>query len=49
MMRNCISCGRQTQDYALIKDPNSDEVVVRCRHCRELSLPYKFPSGLEGP
>ncbi|MEM4208994.1 MAG: hypothetical protein QXV44_02210 [Candidatus Anstonellaceae archaeon] len=48
-LKNCSSCGKQTRHYALIFDPNSNGLVIRCNHCRELSLPYTFPSGLKGP
>lgn len=49
MLKNCSSCGKQTREYAIIKDPNTDGEVIRCKHCRSLSINYKFPSGIEGP
>ncbi|MFH1306607.1 MAG: RNA-binding protein [Candidatus Micrarchaeota archaeon] len=51
MLRNCTSCGKQTKEYALVPDPKSEsgETIVRCKHCRQLSVPFKTPSGIDGP
>lgn len=49
MLRNCSSCGKQTKDYSLVCDPNSDQQIARCKHCRQLSVSFKTPSGVEGP
>ncbi|MCX8163546.1 MAG: RNA-binding protein [Candidatus Micrarchaeota archaeon] len=48
-LQNCSSCGQQTREYSILKDPNSDGFVIRCKHCRELSIPYTFPSSIKGP
>jgi predicted RNA-binding Zn-ribbon protein involved in translation (DUF1610 family) len=49
MLKNCDSCGVQASSYALVLDPNGEGNVVRCKHCRQLSLPFKTKSGVVGP
>lgn len=49
MLKNCVSCGKQTRDYSLVQDPEGDGTVARCKHCRQLSVVFKTPSGVEGP
>ena len=49
MLKNCESCGMQTSNYSIVVDPDSDATIVRCKHCRQLSTPFKVPSGVQGP
>ena len=49
MLKNCSSCGVQTREYAEFPSPDSEEKVVRCKHCRKISNPYLTPGGLVGP
>ncbi|MFA5108720.1 MAG: hypothetical protein WC492_04275 [Candidatus Micrarchaeia archaeon] len=49
MLKNCTSCGMQTKNYSSIPDAESDGSVIRCKHCRQLSVPYNAPSKTQGP
>ncbi|MFH0927064.1 MAG: hypothetical protein V1822_00620 [Candidatus Micrarchaeota archaeon] len=49
MLKNCDSCGVQTSNYALVPDPNGDGSVIRCKHCRQLSVSFKTKTGVLGP
>ncbi len=50
----CISCKKKiTNDKGCVKFkcPKCGEYeIIRCKHCREISIKYKCPScGFEGP
>ena len=47
-MKICISCGKQAKSYTEFKGPNG-ETIVRCKHCKEVGIPYKTETGFEGP
>ncbi|PIT84190.1 RNA-binding protein [Candidatus Micrarchaeota archaeon CG10_big_fil_rev_8_21_14_0_10_45_29] len=49
MLKNCSSCGKQTKEYSVVPDPNSSEAIIRCKHCRQLSVQFETPSGVKGP
>ncbi|MGV8085848.1 MAG: RNA-binding protein [Candidatus Bilamarchaeum sp.] len=49
MLKRCVSCGRNTKDFAEFPSPNSDFKVVRCHYCRENRNKYETPDGFVGP
>ena len=50
MLKNCTTCGKQTKDYSKFPCPKCDAEIIRCKHCRQISLPYTCPScGQNGP
>jgi hypothetical protein len=50
MVKICTTCGKQTKDYAEFPCTECGEMIVRCFHCRKISIPYKCPvCGKEGP
>jgi len=50
MLKNCITCGKQTREYAEFPCVECGEKITRCQHCRKISLPYKCKKcGKEGP
>ena len=49
MLKRCISCGRNTKDFAEFPCPDCDEKVVRCHYCRENRNKYTSPCGFNGP
>jgi len=50
-MKVCSTCNREVADeYISFKCPGcGKEPIVRCRHCRTTSKPYKCKCGFEGP
>jgi predicted RNA-binding Zn-ribbon protein involved in translation (DUF1610 family) len=49
LLKRCITCGKNTKDFAEFPSPNSDEKIVRCRYCRENRNKYSLPDGFGGP
>lgn len=47
----CVSCGKKIGEKSVIfKCPScSKNIIVRCRHCRKVSVGYKCECGFEGP
>jgi predicted RNA-binding Zn-ribbon protein involved in translation (DUF1610 family) len=50
MLKNCVTCGKQTRDYSEFPCSECGTKMARCKHCRQISLPYACPScGKAGP
>jgi predicted RNA-binding Zn-ribbon protein involved in translation (DUF1610 family) len=50
MLKNCITCGKQTKSYSEFPCVECGEKIVRCAHCRKISNKYRCPScKREGP
>ena len=50
MLKNCVTCGKQTREYSEFPCPECSTKMARCIHCRKISLPYTCPScGKIGP
>ncbi|MCX8196720.1 MAG: zinc finger domain-containing protein [Candidatus Micrarchaeota archaeon] len=50
MLKSCITCGKRTKSYAEFPCPECGSKIVRCPHCRKISLPYSCPAcGRAGP
>ncbi|VVB98706.1 Uncharacterised protein [uncultured archaeon] len=50
MLKNCVTCGKQTREYSEFPCPECGTKMARCRHCRKISQPYACPScGKQGP
>ncbi|MDD5340610.1 MAG: RNA-binding protein [Candidatus ainarchaeum sp.] len=49
MLKRCISCGRNTKDFAEFPCPDCAEKVVRCHYCRENRNKYSCACGFAGP
>lgn len=50
MLKNCNTCGKQTREYSEVPCVGCGKMLVRCKHCRQISNPYKCPHcGQEGP
>ncbi len=50
MLKNCVTCGKQTREYSEFPCAGCGEKIVRCRHCRQISLPYTCKScNRQGP
>lgn len=50
MLKNCVTCGKQTKVYSEFPCPSCGTKLARCQHCRLISNPYKCNKcGLDGP
>lgn len=50
MLKNCVTCGKQTKDYSEFPCPGCGVKMARCKHCRLISNPYKCKKcATEGP
>lgn len=49
--KNCLSCGKQVGEGSIIfKCPACGKEIIRCGHCRKLTISYKcLYCGFEGP
>ncbi|MFH1394359.1 MAG: RNA-binding protein [Candidatus Micrarchaeota archaeon] len=48
-MKRCITCGKNTKDFAEFPCPSCGEKVCRCCYCRENRNAYECSCGFVGP
>lgn len=50
-MAKCLSCDKEVlNDSVVFKCSNCGKhKIVRCQHCKKLSIKYKCSCGFEGP
>ncbi|MBT3398020.1 RNA-binding protein [archaeon] len=48
-MKECTSCGKETQGSIKFPCPKCKNDIQRCNKCRSLSIEYKCDCGHKGP
>ena len=48
-MKRCVTCGKNTKDFAEFPCPECGEGLVRCHYCRENRNKYGCKCGFTGP
>lgn len=48
-MKRCVTCGKNTKDFAEFPCPECGEALVRCHYCRENRNKYSCKCGFAGP
>lgn len=48
-MKRCVTCGKNSKDFAEFPCPSCGEKFARCYYCRENRNKYSCQCGFTGP